>query len=295
MSLVQTLRYITAHPLNAHNPLAALAGFARWQIKSRLVPGDHVHDWIGGAKFIACRGLTGLTANIYAGLQEFEDMAFLLHYLRPDDFFVDVGANVGAYTVLAGAVVGARGIALEPVPSTFSRLSGNVRINGREHRVQCLNMGAGDRDAVLRFSADEDTMNHVLSEREAGRPGVDVPVRRLDTLLGEKRPAFLKVDVEGFETAVIEGAGRAIAGDHPMVIVMELNGCGQRYGYSEDALMDRMRGLGFQPCSYDPLARKLAVASGRHTEGNTILVRGLEFAKERVASAPTFTIQGRSL
>ena len=56
-------------------------------------------------------------------------MGFLLHVLRSEDLFVDVGANVGSYTILACSVVGARGISFEPVPSTYKRLVENMRLN----------------------------------------------------------------------------------------------------------------------------------------------------------------------
>jgi thymidylate synthase len=63
--------------------------------------------------------MTGATGNIYAGLHEFEDMAFLLHLLRSEDMFADVGSNIGSYTILASGVVGAKSVAFEPVPSTY--------------------------------------------------------------------------------------------------------------------------------------------------------------------------------
>jgi hypothetical protein len=53
----------------------------------------------------ATSGMTGATGNLYVGLHEFEEMAFLLHFLRPGDLFADVGANVGSYTILAAVAV----------------------------------------------------------------------------------------------------------------------------------------------------------------------------------------------
>ena len=53
-------------------------------------------------EFDRAAGMTGATGNVYCGLHEFEDMALVLHALRPRDLFVDVGANVGSYTVLGG-------------------------------------------------------------------------------------------------------------------------------------------------------------------------------------------------
>ena len=57
--------------------------------------------WVGDSRFITGSGETGLTGNIYVGFHEYEEMLFLLHALQPTDTFVDVGANVGEYTILA--------------------------------------------------------------------------------------------------------------------------------------------------------------------------------------------------
>lgn len=109
MSFRNTIKYITSHPLTRKKKWNALSRFAKWQISSRLAPGAIVFEWVNGAKFLVKAGETGLTGNIYTGLHEFTDMAFVLHYLREDDFFVDVGANAGSYSILAGAAVGCRG------------------------------------------------------------------------------------------------------------------------------------------------------------------------------------------
>jgi hypothetical protein len=100
MGLMQTARFIRRHPLTRNAPVAAIVRFAGWQVASRMRT-EIVVDWIGGAKLAVRRGMTGATGNIYCGLHEFAEMGFLLHLLRPGDVFVDVGANVGSYTVLA--------------------------------------------------------------------------------------------------------------------------------------------------------------------------------------------------
>src|SRR6478609_823915 len=101
--MLSTLRFIIRHPLNQRRRLAALMRFASWQLGSR-VKTEHVIPWVAGTKLVVRRGMTGATGNIYCGLHEFADMAFVLHALRPGDLFVDVGANIGSYTVLASAV-----------------------------------------------------------------------------------------------------------------------------------------------------------------------------------------------
>ena len=84
---------------------------------------------MNNARVVVRTGETGFTGNIYCGLDEFQDMAFLLHALRKEDLFVDIGANVGSYTLLACSAIGAKGYCVEPVPSTYHRLMVNIRYN----------------------------------------------------------------------------------------------------------------------------------------------------------------------
>jgi hypothetical protein len=115
--MLNTLSFIRGHPLTRSQPLVAVARFAAWQIGSRLKK-VHTRSWIDGSKLVVESGMTGATGNIYCGLHEFADMAFVLHLLREGDLFLDIGANVGSYTVLASAVCGARTLAFEPDPDT---------------------------------------------------------------------------------------------------------------------------------------------------------------------------------
>ncbi len=97
------LRYVWNHPLNARSSrVAALGRVFRWQLASRLLPGPIALPFVDDTWLFATRGMTGATGNWYCGLHEVAEMAFVLHLLRPDEHFVDVGANVGSYTILAG-------------------------------------------------------------------------------------------------------------------------------------------------------------------------------------------------
>src|SRR5450759_3401797 len=135
MGLVRTVCFIVHHPLSRGRKLANLARFACWQIGARLVPGPVAVHFVNSAQLLASPGLAGATGNVYVGLHEFEDMAFVLHFLRPDDLFVDVGANIGSYTILATAGVGANCIAFEPGPDAWEWLCKNIDLNGVRSRV----------------------------------------------------------------------------------------------------------------------------------------------------------------
>ena len=127
--MFNTLRFITSHPLGRRDKWATVLRYLRWQIGSRIAQGPIAVDFINNTRLLVRPGMTGATGNIYCGLHEFEDMAFLLHFLRPSDLFVDIGANIGSYTILASAVIGAHGIAFEPVPQTFQSLIDNIHLN----------------------------------------------------------------------------------------------------------------------------------------------------------------------
>jgi FkbM family methyltransferase len=236
-------------------------------------------------------GETGLTGNIYTGLHEFSDMGYLLHVLCGDDLFVDVGANVGSYTILACAVVGACGYAFEPVPSTYMRLIENVRLNNLEGRVTCLNVGVGSEEGEVSFTSDMDTTNHVVASREQSDNVINVRICALDDALRNKSPALLKLDVEGYETPALQGAQETLKKPSLHSIIMELNGSGSRYGFNESRILEMMFDHGFKTYSYNPLDRSLISLNGKNlASGNTLFIRNYSLVLENLASSPKIRI-----
>lgn len=296
MSFMTVLRSIASHPLNRGQALKALLRYVRWQVGSRLVSGPVVHEWVNGSKFLVSTGETGLTGNIYTGFQEYAEMAFLLHVLRSDDVFIDVGANVGSYTVLACAAAGASGWCFEPVPATYARLIENVRINHLEDRVQCLNVGVGSQAGILGFSSDMDAGNRVLAGSESRTDRIEVPVDTLDTLLAGQLPAVMKIDVEGYETAVLEGARQVLASPSLHSVIMEINGSGDKFGFDESQLFVTMSNHGFEAFTYLPMQRELVkLAPGQDGPENILFVRDAARVGALLKGAPVFNVQGKQL
>jgi FkbM family methyltransferase len=285
-------RFVWSHPLNAGHRIAALGRVARWQLASRLLAGPIALPFVEGTSLFARRGMAGATGNWYCGLHEVREMAFVLHVLRKDDHFVDVGANVGSYTVLAGGAVGARVTAVEPVPETFQHLMRNVALNGLTARVRACPCGLSDAPGRLRFTEGLDTMNRVLAEGEE-LSAVEVPVRTLDEVVGADTPILIKIDVEGHERAVLRGGTRTLADPVLLAVVMETNASGARYGIDDAELFSLMRGHGFSPWGYDPFARRLVdVGEGG---GNTVFVRDRAAVEERVRSAREYRLVNGSI
>lgn len=281
------LRYVWTHPLNAGARMAAIGRVVRWQVASRLRSAPIALPFVAGTRLAMTRGMTGATGNWYCGLHEYREMAFALHMLRAKDCFLDVGANVGSYTVLASGAVGARSVAVEPVPATREHLIRNVELNGLQERVRLWPGGLGSAVGTLRFSSSLDTVNHVLTSGE-DLPGVEVPVTTLDELMGDDVPALIKIDVEGYEHEVLAGAQRTLADTRLMAVIMEVNGSGVRYGSRDAELVAAVCHHEFAACVYDPFTRTLEAAAG--SSGNVIFVRDLAAVRRRIAGAPQYVL-----
>jgi FkbM family methyltransferase len=222
--------------------------------------------------------MTGATGNIYCGLHEFEDMAFLLHMLRPDDLFIDIGANIGSYTVLASAVCDARSISVEPDPGTMGFLKRNVEANRIGQSVQLIQAALGAASGSVRFTVGQDTTNRVAGEADENTR--DVEVRTLDEILKRQKPVLIKMDVEGYEPEVIAGGLATLDKPSLLAVITET---------ADVRVCAALEGAGFQRAYYQPFQRDLSLSVPGATMGaspNALFVRNVDACRARLETAP---------
>ncbi len=142
---------------------------------------------------------------------DLEEREFIKSHMKPDFHFVDIGANIGGYSlfVAASAPAGAKILALEPQPDIFQRLSYNISLNpfGSIKAIACA---VADKDGELTLFVDpnnrgESSVKIVSGDRGVGN--IRVPAKRLTTLLKEEgftRIDAIKLDVEGAEDLILE-------------------------------------------------------------------------------------------
>jgi FkbM family methyltransferase len=273
--------FLATHPLTRCRRLSAIARVLRWQITSRIRD-EVIVDWIGGARFAARRGMTGVTGNIYAGLHEFADMAFVLHFLRAGDLFADVGANVGSYTVLASGVTGCRTVAFEPDPTTAAALERNIILNKISEQVELRISAVGDRDGEARFSVGLDTQNHVVTD--ANGIGRFVPMQTLDRVLfaSGRIPSLIKIDVEGYEGEVLRGACAVLAAPELKGVLTENR---------RPTVVEMLKSTGMTEFAYDAFAHEL-VQPNEVPMANALFLRDPDYVANRVSRAQPFQILG---
>lgn len=288
-----TLKSFVEHPLNRDSKASSLARYCVAQAGVRMVSGDIGVPFPNDTKLLISPRMKGATHFISPGLCEFDEMCFVSHFLRPGDLFVDVGANVGAYTLLASGVAAARTVAFEPNPSTFRYLAENVRMNDLEKRVTMYNAAVGRGEGRLRLTDDLGTENFVCVDGHDSS-GVEVRVMTLDAALENSAPTLIKVDVEGFEVEVFGGGEKTLLASALQAMIVERNGLATRYGFDEAGLHGKIRSLGFVPCAYSAIDRRLTRVDAE-VQGNIIYVRDFSLVQDRLKTAPPFRFKGRQI
>lgn len=283
-SLLNTVSFIVNHPLTVDNRSGAVGRFLRWQIASRLLKSYFVNDFVENSKILCCHGMKGATGNIYVGSLEFSEMAFLLHLIRDNDLFVDVGANIGAYSILASRVRGAQSIAVEPASSTINVLTLNIAVNSINERVTVVPCALSDTERTGYITSDLDTVNKLLCTNESVKNREQVNIRTLDSVVGESSPILVKIDVEGHEHSVLSGATRMLSRPAPFALIIEPN---------DDQVPGFLGRYGFSRYYYDPFKRSLdpiESSPNRYGQSNDLYIRNLEEVMARCAAAPPFTV-----
>lgn len=210
-----------SHPANRGHRLRRTLSAIRFQILGRLF-GRTSHAQVGDRSVIEADAHVYHSARaVYANPADWNEMHAWRRALGPGSLFVDVGANVGLYTIWC-IEAGAEVIALEPSRIARERLVSNLKLNGYEAEI--VPAAVGEAEGTMRLTTQLDNQNHlVLSPDSDDVESEEVPVLTLDGLIGERTIDGLKIDVEGAELLVMKGAQRLLAEQRIKLIQLEWN------------------------------------------------------------------------
>lgn len=162
---------------------------------------------------------------------------------------IDVGANVGLHSITwAKACPTATVHAFEPTPSVYDAFCTSLRINGLAGRVKPVNAALGDFDGTAEFFETADDAYNSLkdTQRKAVKRRTQVQVLQLDSFVesrGLDGITFIKIDTEGTEDAVLQGAARTIARHRPILFI-EIYG-GRQSNAAPEATVRRIVDMGY--------------------------------------------------
>jgi FkbM family methyltransferase len=202
-------------------------------------------------------------------VEDFErvERQFLKAFLAPGDIFVDVGANLGLFSVVAASLVGPEGrvLAFEPCQKAFDRLEENIALNGFVN-VDCHRLALADSSDPLPMSVSQDGFDawNSAARPTAGRifSTETVAATTWDTFATARglvgRVAMLKIDVEGWESRVLAGGCESLSRpDAPVLQVEFTEQAAHNAGSSCLALYRAITELGFGLFAYDAANRRL--------------------------------------
>ncbi len=252
---------------------------------------NRVNDWVvnrvksrqamvnGHPMFLDARDSLDLSLNqVY---EPFET-DLIQSRVKPGDTVLDVGANIGYYTLLFAKRVGPRGqvFAFEPEPDNFSLLEKNIRANDYRN-VVAVNAALSDRAGKLNLHVcDENRGDHRIYLTDEKRLAVEVTALVADQYLDSLRAdvQFVKIDVQGAEAKVLRGMQNLLRRSRACQVAMEFWPLGiDRAGDDVRQMLDLLAELGFSFQKIDErqarleeigpahLLREFTVAKGNQT------------------------------
>ena len=251
-NILSILEYIWSHPANRGRQVRAIVRAAGWQLRKRLLPAPLDIRVFGGLTLRCYPDSPSASLVIYCEESpDYHEMHFMRRYLRSGDAVLDVGANIGVYSLLAASLVGSDGrvLAFEPGPEANRRLTENLRINQLDN-VKVYACALGDRVGVVEFLNQCDTTNRMQTTVDLGKSVVSVPVVRLDDVV-EIDCALGKMDIEGAEPLALRGAEQLLKEANPPVWLIELNGSLHAFGFTEAMFSDWLSQQGYDLGLYD--------------------------------------------
>lgn len=214
------------------------------------------------------------SALVQGGIFEPGVTSLIVRLLARDDLFFDIGANIGYFT-LVGAATGARVHAFEPLGRLAARLRRNVELNHLESRVTIAEAAVSNRSGTATFYEAErvDDGSHSLLagvKADAIKP-TKVRTVRLDDYVeatGSPTPTLVKIDVEGAEALVLDGAVRTLEGAAPPVWIFETGDrLADQLGESARSVLGRFRDRGYRVFQIPDKSSLLIEVTGEKVSG----------------------------
>lgn len=227
---------------------------------------------------------------MWRGKWEPRETYWFIRALREGDTVVDLGANVGYFTLIAARLVGDTGhvYAFEPDPEGFALLERNVRLNGLRNVTLLQKAASNENGSIELYLSERNLGDHrIYAPADETRTTVEVEAVRLDDYFEDLRSEidFVKIDTQGAELAILEGMEAILEASPRLLMNVEYWPRGlQEAGASHEALLDLLRRHDFRffDVSIDPIMREV-----EREELNVV------YAPERGAFTNLFLVRGR--
>jgi FkbM family methyltransferase len=161
------------------------------------------------------------------GIYEKFETDLVIDKIKENDVVIDIGANIGYYTLIFAKLVGKNGkvIAFEPDPSNFKLLKKNIQTNGYKNVVLVQKAVSTKNDVLKLFLCDFNYSMHRIYDSKYGEESVDIESVNLDDYLEKNnlfdKVNFVKMDIEGSEISALGGMEKLLNRNSPLTLLTE--------------------------------------------------------------------------
>jgi len=192
---------------------------------------NKVHDYIDSKiqkKIVTIEGIKflGVVENIIeVHVTNIPEIEFCKKEIKKGDTVVDIGANIGLFTLFFSKLVGTTGrvIAFEPDPENFDVLKKNIELNEITN-VTLVQKGVSNKNESVKLYKSNVSGGHSLIKNEWAKEYTNIQTVTLDDYFRGKEIDMIKIDTEGFELEVIEGGKKLLEDNKNMKIISEFGG-----------------------------------------------------------------------
>ncbi len=218
------------HPLNRGKFFSTFTRLIWWQVNRAFFNYSVIVQIKPNASIICRPNSSYGSLVIYTQLPEYNEQEFMYQYVEPSDTIIDIGAHIGSETILLASKLGKKGkiFSFEPTPSTFAELQQNISINTFSSQVYLEQLVVSRSNSIAKFYLGETSETNSLGE-DPNAKSITLQCVTLDRYALKKHIKhinLLKVDVEGFESDIMQGARKLLQNHQIDCMVIEINSRG---------------------------------------------------------------------
>src|SRR3972149_2234781 len=229
----KSVKRLAGHGIGRNKAVGTVFNYLKSSLKEECVQIDD-HIMYLDKQDSLCLSINGVYEKFETDLVKQE--------IKKDDVVIDIGANIGYYTLIFAKLVGDTGkvFAFEPDPTNFELLRKNIEANGYKN-VTLEQKALSDKEGkvTLALSKQNAAGHHISSEQQAPKNSIQVDAIAADDYFKnfEHKIDFIKMDVEGAESIVLSGMANILKNNADLKMMVEYN-------------PDAIKNMGLEPTSY---------------------------------------------
>lgn len=280
MKYINSLLIILKHPLNYNRIFCTLLRIFWWKINQLYIKIPAVVEMIDGVKCICYPNSSYGGLVVYTRLPEYHEMKFILSKLKKFDTFIDVGANIGVFSLLAvSKIENGKVYSFEPNEVAGTIFRENIRLNDFSKVINHDERIVSDKNGSEYFTLTKHSEVSHISYKKSSVKDHNKRIKsiKLDSFCEKnkiKKVRILKIDVEGAEKKVLKGSESLIKDNLIDYILFESNIDSKEYGYESEETKDFLMKYGYDLYEFNKKGKliKHKISNGERLVENLVAV-----------------------